>query len=324
MPTPTEAIGSQSRVIFKEESEWGANPGGSDWKGLRFRPGESLATDIAEHIDDSIDPSRAVQFVRGGKKHPGGDIPVSLAPEGYNTFIRHCLGGASPTPEGSGPYLHQVKAQSQWPTGGLCIEVEFTQNDNYFTFLGCRINAFSVEIPTDGIITATFGVLAYKEEYDTSSNDDSVILPTLQPFVSHEMKVYEAESLDELAVVVAATFNVNNNAEEACDVATDRYRYDIPPGTRDVMGTLTLLFNSVALYNKFMDEDESVLRIKLTAANGYYLQFDFPTIKYVGGTPTPAVDTPGPIQVEYPFRATYDDTEETEFIFSAYTSEATI
>lgn len=323
MPTPNEAIGSQARIIWKAESVWAEDPAGSDWEGLRFRPGAGLATEIADHVDDSIDPTRAVQHVRGGKKHPGGDIPVNFAPEGYNTFLRHCLGGAD-SPSGSGPYTHVVKGAAAWPTGGIAIEVGFTQLAHYFTFLGSRVNTFALEVPVDGLITATFGLLSREEVYDTDSHDDAVVIPRLQPYVSHEMKVYESGTYDELAVVVAATLEVNNNAEEECDVATERLRYDIPPGTRDVTGTLTLLFNSVVMYNKFMLETESALRIKLTAANGCYNQFDLPTIKYVGGSPTPAIESAGPIQVEYPFRATYDDVEETEIIYTCYTSEATI
>jgi hypothetical protein len=323
MPTPNEAIGSQSRIIWKEEAEWALDPAGSDWSGLRFRPGAGLATEISDHVDDSIDPTRAVQHVRGGKKHPGGDIPVNFAPEGFNTFLRHCLGGEDDL-SGSGPYTHVVKGAASWPTGGIALEVGFMQLSHYFTFLGSRINSFALEVPVDGLITATFGLLSREEVYDTETHDASVVIPRLQPFVSHEMKVYEADSLDELAVVVAAKLEVDNNAEEECDVATDRLRYDIPPGTRDVTGTLTLLFNSVALYNKFMNEDESRLRIKLTAANGYYNQFDLPTIKYVGGSPTPPVSSAGPIQVEYPFRSTYNDEEETEIIYTCYTSEAEI
>lgn len=315
-PVPTEAIGSQSRIITKEESVWGVNPGGSDWKGLRFRPGAGLATEIAEHIDESIDPSRAIQFVRGGKKTPGGEIPVSFAPEGYCTFIKHCLGG-TPQTTGSAPYTHIVKGDTAFPVGGLAIEVGFVPNSFYFLFLGCRVNAFTLEIPVDDIITATFAILAREESYSTSSQDAAVTLPTVQPYVSHEMKLYEAAGLTEIAEIVAATFTVSNNAEEACLTAPSRFRYDIPPLTRDVQGTLTLLFNSVTLYNKFMDETESVARIKLLAANGYYSQFDFPKIKYVGGSPTPAVETAGPIQVEYPFRAIYDDTEETDIKYTS-------
>jgi len=316
MPNPTEAIGSQSRIIWKEESEWGVDPAGADWKGLRFRPGAGLATEIAEHVDESIDPSRAVQFVRGGKKHPGGEIPVSFAPEGYCTFIRHCLAGESDT-SGSAPYTHVVKGATAFPTGGLAIEVGFTENDHYFLFLGCRVNTFALDIPVDDIITATFGILAREEVYGTSSKDSAVDLPTVQPYVSHEMTLYEAAGLEEIAEVVAAAFTVNNNADEACDTAPSRFRYDIPPLTREVTGTLTLLFNSVDLYNKFMLETESVLRIKLLAANGYYSQFGFPKVKYVGGSPTPAVASAGPIQVEYPFRAIYDDDTDTDIIYTA-------
>jgi hypothetical protein len=321
MPTPDEAIGSQTRVIWREEDTWGENPGGSDWSGLRFRT-EGLATEIAKHVDESIDPSRSVQHVRGGKKHPGGDIEVSLAPQGHNTFIRHCLGGSLDT-SGSGPYTHVVKAGPSWPVGGLAIEVGFTQNGHYFTFLGCRINEFSLDIPMDGIVSATFAILARSEEYDTVTNDGTVILPTVEPYVSHEMELFESGALSEVKPI-NCKFSVNNQAEESCDVAPDRERFDIPPGTRLIEGTIVLYFNSIALYNKFKDETPSVLRIKLTGATGESSQYDFPRIKFVGGSPTPSVDGSGPVQVEYPFQAIYDAVEETDIIYTAVTDEATI
>lgn len=321
MPTPNQLIGSFARIILTPETEWGVTPVGAEWKGLRF-VSEELRNDISSFTSEAIDAGRARHFARLGKHSPGGPIVVEFGPEGYNTLMKHLL-NAVPSTSGSGPYVHTIKAGANLPVG-LSIEKGWTNRNFYFLYKGCRVNSATFEIPTDGIVRCTFNILAREELPALASQDATVPYSLTEPFVSHESNFMEGAILSTLGTVAAAKLEVSNNMEADVFTAPSRYRYDIAPMTRDVTGSLTVLFNDITLYAKFKNETPTGLRIRLTAADGKWAQLRMYKAKFMETTPTPVTADAGTIRTEFGFRALYDATEGTDLEYTVSNNEASI
>jgi hypothetical protein len=93
-------------------------------------------------------------------------------------------------------------------------------------------------------------------------------------------------------------------------------------GKGSCMGNVTLMFDSLTTFNKFLNETASDLKIVFT--NGATsLEFYFPEVRYIGDA-VPKISSPQGIVVPLKFRAIYDTTELTDIKVTLINTETTI
>jgi hypothetical protein len=101
--------------------------------------------------------------------------------------------------------------------------------------------------------------------------------------------------------------SINNGYEAGYALGSTGVR-SMTEGTVEITGSLTALFESVALYNKFVENTTSSLEFTLVAGTKS-MSFLMPKVKYtVANIP---VEGDGPVSVEMEFEALFDSTEGT-------------
>jgi hypothetical protein len=319
----TQAVGSRSQMLFWEESTFGETPLTVSANGLDFT-NESIQTEVNTFASETIRAHRMIQAVLRGNQRPGGDINCELHSEGMTTLFKHALGSVSTT--GSNPYTHVISGASSLPVG-LQFEKGFTDIAQYFLYKGCRINTLNMNFPQEGLVNATFSILAREEAVSTAPQDATPTYASVDPIVSFNATLYEGAGLGSavaLGTVVEANFSVENNIREDQFVIGSRLRYNLPEGRRVVTGSMTVFFEDVTLYNKFVNGTQASFKIVCTTAGANTVTFEFPQIQYAGGSPTPVIADDGPIQITLPFQTERYETWDTDIRITFVNTEATI
>ena len=108
---------------------------------------------------------------------------------------------------------------------------------------------------------------------------------------------------DNIAVATSMNFTLARN-RSLNPVIGSRFSPDVFEGTARVSGTFSAYFDSAALLNKFINETESSIWLRMDDPNFIgtrFMSVVFPRVKYNGGTIDPPQE--GPVTLEMPFRA---------------------
>jgi len=319
----TQAVGSQSQLLYWEEVTYGTTPGSVSASGLDFTS-ESIVTEVNTFASETIRNDRMIQNVLRGNQRPGGDINFELHDEGMTTLFKHALGSVSTS--GSNPYTHVISGASSLPVG-LQFEKGFTDIAQYFLYKGCRINSLAMNFPQEGLVNGTFSVLAKEEEVGTSSQDAAATYASVPPITSFNATLYEGAGLGTsvaLGTVVEANFTIENNIREDQFVIGSRLRYNLPEGRRVITGSMTIFFEDVTLYNKFVNGTQASFKIICTTSGTNTVTFEFPQIQYAGTSPTPVIADDGPIQITLPFQTERYATWDTDVRITFVNTEASV
>lgn len=309
-----QAQGAQGRFTYVQESAWGVTPGSPAMKLLKAAVyGESLGGDIEELISNSINSNRAVEAVRGGKIDVKGAIPIEAAALGLGTIFKNILG--SNTTTGAGPYVHTMKRGAL--PAGLTLEKGFTDLAQYFKFTGIKINAASLNINATGLVTGSLDVVGK----DVAVSGTSLGSPTSvahTPFVSHEAVCQEGGGA---ATLLSMSINITNNID-APNAVGSRYVVAATEGRGETTGEIVVMFDSLSLFNKWLNETSSSLQVTLTNGSNS-LDILLPNIRYVGDA-VPKIANAQGVVVPLRYRAIYDGTEATDIKLTLTNTEATV
>lgn len=321
----TQANGTDVQLIFCEETTWGTTPTSPVCRVLPFDK-EDLATDAGTFSSAKIkEADRVVTDIKRGNKKIGGPINFELDPS-FHRLFKHALGSASTT--GSGPYTHIIKGGSALPVG-LSIEKGFTDLTKYLVYRGSRVDVLSLKFPEDGYVTGTFNFLGRYEGGGTGSGSGSgsgasisasPIDESENPFTSYEAVVEEGGST--IGIVTEAELEIRNNIQTDGFVLGDDSRVSAVEGLREVTGKLTILFEDMTHYNKFVNGTESSVKFTMTQGS-YSIEILIPRIVYAG-TSSIAVKSSEPLHVTLPFKAKKDTAEGTDIKATFINNIATI
>jgi len=161
----------------------------------------------------------------------------------------------------------------------------------YQLFNGCAIDGMTVNVSAGGIMTCSFPVMGKISSYESSSIFGDY--KTSQTTESMNA-IDDVDSLIENGTameIIAATFQVANNARSRTQVAT-LGPVSLGTGTCVVTGTVRMYFDSVTVMDKFLDSTDSSLALVCEDADGNGYVIDCPAVEYAtGGTPTTGLDT---------------------------------
>ncbi len=305
------ARGSEGRLIIGEETTWGT-PATSYQ--LVYFTRESLQGEIANIVDESITSRRAMESPRGGRITAGGTIDVNLSNKGaHGTLIKHALGSVATTQEldangnPTGYYIHEITGADSLPIG-LTIEKGFLDVGIYFLYTGCKVNSMTIECNNDGLVTASFDIMAKDEQ---GSNTTVSTAPVDNGHLAH---VYWEGQIEIDGVVVGQissySITVDNRLSDEFFIG-DRYRGLIVEGMRQVTGSLQAYFNDLNMYNKFRNEQALSLKLTISYDANNYIEIFTPNVKLTGRG-SPVIDGAGVVYQNFDWQAFYDATLGTD------------
>lgn len=312
---PDQIIGAESRISYVTETVAGTTPAVPSMKQLKAATyGESLGGNMGKIVSNAINASRAREDVRGGRIPVSGSVPVEIAPLGLGSILYHALGVKSVT--GAGPYTHVLKRGAL--PAGMTIEKWFTAMGKGFAFRGIRIDKLALNINADdSLVTGSIDVHGMGfEQIDATLGVPAALAH--DPFAQFEC-AFEEDGVGIEVLNFAA--NIMNGLDPKGHIGT-RFNSRITAGVGDADGTLTMRFESMDHYNKWINESEHAIELTATAG-AMSIAFLYPQVKFFGQG-IPPISTDKGLVVERQFTAVRNAAEGTDVKITIVNTEATI
>lgn len=293
------ANGSRHAAWYIKEVAYGTTPATPSMTALRHNKFD-LGVDKDTLSSAEIRADRNIADFRMGQNKAGGSFEMySLNDAGLEDFLAAALG-------------------SDWATNVLKNGTTRTSfsilrnfgdlgagNTPYHLFDGCEIASFDLKVGTNSL--ATFGFEVINQGFSTSeSAPTGATLGT--PSTTAPMDAFTGvveEGGASIAVVTEFSLKVTNNLDRRFVVGS---KETLRPseGRFVCTGEISAYFESGALYNKFINDTASSLKVALTEGTST-LEIFVPNIKYTGSRLP--VNDDGPIMLKMPFQAIYSSAD---------------
>lgn len=203
----------------------------------------------------------------------------------------------------------RVKAGTQLKT--FQFERAFTDIGQFLLYKGCAVDSMKLSIKPEEIITAVFGILGKDMTQAAATNSTAVTAAAANsPFDAFNGVLQEGGTT--IAYVTGLDIELSNG-RQVKGVVGSTSPQEIFEGGSETSGTVSLFFQDAAMLNKFINETESSLDVRLNDPNGTdFMRIRMPRVKYTGGT----LDNPkeGPVMLSLPYTALLDATAGTSLI----------
>lgn len=295
----SQAQGSRVQLAIIPEVTYGVTPSTPQTQLIEFEKFDANYK-TATLKDDSIRNDRQTSYARAGNKSAEGSLDVVLAPDNFDTLLEAALMG---TWSSTGAATVGVGVVDR----SFSFEQGFTDIAQYRVFTGMKVNTLKMDVTTDKLVTMSLGLFGSTTTAFSGTSIDST--PTAIPV--RDKFYHEGGSFTEGGATIAylsdISFELNNNVTGNYALGSTGYR-NVTTGRVEVTGKCTALFESVALYNKFVSNADSTLGFSLVAG-AKTLAFAFPRVKYVSGD----IKMSGfaGVMVELNWMALYDSTANT-------------
>lgn len=257
----------------------------------------------AEQLTDpSIRSDRQTGFSRRGNSGTEGNIEFALCPDNYDVFLEAVTGGTWTT--------NVLKIGNT--ARSFAIEEGFTDIAQFRTFNGVTFNTLKLDVTPDKLVSGSFGFMgsATAAFVGTSIDTTPTAITAKDKFFHEGGTITEGGSA--AAFLTGISFEMTNNIAGNYALGNTGYR-SMSLGKVSVTGTVTALFESVTLYNKFKGSTDSAVAFTL-AAGAETLNFNFPKVKYTSGKLTRGDS--GPVLVELGFEAVYDTSSASSLVIT--------
>jgi hypothetical protein len=165
------------------------------------------------------------------------------------------------------------------------LEKEYTDLTNIFSiYTGCMIDSFTLTVPSDNIVTGSFGILGKIEASAAATEGDGG--NTAAPANEVMAGIEDITAIMESSVALASTqfsITLSNNLRERMQIGT-LGPIGISSGTVDVTGTLQGYFTQVAELDKYLNFSDTALAIQFADSTGKGYVIDLPRVNYSSGT----------------------------------------
>lgn len=228
-------------------------------------------------------------------------VPVDEINIGY--WLKGLFGSPDTTDSGTAPYTHTFKPGFTQPS--LCLEQQFPDIGQYFLYNGCKVSKFSTAFEVSNQdLQATIDIMGGKETLATAS---FLVEPIIRPM--SKFGAFMASILDDgqlLANVTKVDLTVDTGLDGSVyTLGGGGFRGSLPEGMLAVTGTVTAIFDSMALLNKAVAGATSSLELNLSnPLSGSSLNILLPEIIYE--RTSPGIDGPKGVSISLPFRAFYN------------------
>lgn len=294
------ATGARHGLSYVPEVTFGTTPGTPSMKNYR-QTGNTLGLQKDGTVSAELRSDRMIPFYRHGRRRVAGNVNVELSYGAFDTVFEHVMFSTWATD------VLKIGTTAKFMT----LERRFLDIAQYQVLTGCMHNSMAISIPTEGIPTATFGIVGRDLAAASSTLGAPTDVAANEPFDSFSGTISEGGS--PIATITALEINLDNGLAPARVVGsalTPQYFF----GRAAVTGTLSAYFDSAALLNKFINETPSDLELSLEDPAGNSLTITVPNIKYTGGTAD--VSSEGGITTSMPWQALLSPSDATCMFFT--------
>lgn len=274
------AQGARTRLSVAAETSFGVLPPSPVFKTIPYKSHSLSLTKTAIQGADILG-DRKPWVERHGHRAVGGSIEVDLRRGDYDLLLESAFFNTFD------PSTHELVIGTT--PRFFAIEDAALDINHYRQFSGCIVNSASFNLAVGQAVQATFDIVGRDMVQATASLDATPDDPTgNEPFDSfNDGVIYEGGTApaNAICVVSALNFSIENDVTPAhvilCQGNTDKAA-QMQFGLATVRGTMTVYYENAALINKFLNENETSIRFRIsdtTLANDYI--FDFPRVKYM-------------------------------------------
>ena len=296
------AVGANLKLLFKEESAYGTNPGGTDFLQIpcfTFELGaqQALNTDFmlsAGLARDSGDPYLDTLTVEGNTR-----VPLDLVNTGHwlNLLMN------APTTTGSTDYTHVFKS------GGTSLpswtmEKGFPDVPSFGLLTGVMANTFEMTVDPTGPAEWTLGLLGRDETNSGTSVDASPTLATITRFQKPTATISREGT--PLGNITAGTIRYSNGLEAVRTIRSDNKLEGVDLSIGTGGGSITSRFASTTLIDDAIANADLEIAYKLTISATKSIEFIYH--RCFLSRPRIGIQGPGGIELQSEFQAAYDAT----------------
>lgn len=253
---------------------------------------------------ETIRSDRQTTYARRGNSSVEGDLVVELTPDNYDDFIEAALQGTwTSNVVKIGKVQRSFTFEQGFDFGTASPSMQYRLHK------GMMVGSMSLEVNTDDLVQITFGLTGTTESAfsGTSADASGYTAVATKPIYYHEDGSFN-EGGSPVAYLQSISLELNNNVTGERTLGTTGY-HSVSSGKVNVTGTVTGLFESVTLYNKYVNNTDSSLSFTLgtaAAGTGETLTFTLHKVRYTSGGITASGDAG--VTVELDFEASYDAT----------------
>lgn len=300
--------GSRTGLSYIAESTFGTTPVGS-FASLPYATHSlSLSKERVQGTDQQ--PDRMPRHDRHGNRTASGDIVFDLRAGVYDEFLESLMFGTWDDSPTSLPDELKVGTTLK----SFSIEDYAADIDQARVFSGMAVSQGQFSIRPNQMVTTTLTMMG--KDMTISATEKTVVAASLaEPFDSYSGSVQIGDTggaLSSLAVITGIDFSVNNGLSPTFVVGSDTTP-QLEYGQAVVEGSLTAYFENTSLIDRFLEEDETAIKVAVndpTGSNEY--SFFFPRLKF-NGADVPVANPQSRI-ITIPFVALYDDTEDSNLV----------
>lgn len=297
------ANGSNTQIKIALEKTEGEVRDSGNFATLPFKAGESLTTSYQTYESEMASKTRGVTDVIKGSYTVGGGIPTELSLDNMCLFGYAALGGIEESDN-----VKTFKRASKLPT--FSIEKSFTDIGENYVFKGCKVNDFSIQTQSDGIVqcSSTINGLTFDRKKDTSffeSLTEKTLSKSIFSDNNVEIKIGEVTTC-------ANSFNIqiNNDLQPFKCIGFDHAKTQ-SEGRGSVTGDVSITFENGTIYEKWKSGATEKMEITYKMDDDNYIKIILPKVKW-GGDGISKVDAFNALFVNISFTALVDDTENTD------------
>jgi|694.fasta_scaffold19564_4 hypothetical protein len=305
------ATGSNSRIGYITEVTAGTTPATPAFNVFPIND-FSLQLTKDTFTDASIYADRQNHFFKHGNKKIGGDVTVTLlgvgaAPTGntlFDPWFESLFGAA---------WTSNVLKIGNTPKS-FTFEKTITDTagtNNYFRFKGIQATTLALDVALNAPVKAKFGFIGM----DADAIATSIITGATyvaQPSAPQPMVHINANNLFKeggTATTLMTAFSLNiADGSDANHILGSAVASSITKSKATITGSATFYFSDATLYNKFVNETQSSLQVKLSDGTRAY-DILLPAVVYSAATQV--INNDNVVIVTMPFTAVYDSTTGT-------------
>ncbi len=188
-----------------------------------------------------------------GNVNVSGQIAMEVSPENMLLMLYYAIGTWTTTPTAAGstePFTHTFVTGSKLPSFQAQVNfgVDAPTGQRYHLFSGLKINTFSLQVPNNGNVTATFDCIGKNVVMSDSVIDSAPTTTTFTRYSSFEADIQingsPATNVESFSLTVA-----NELDESVYPISTDGLRTELPNGFQTVSGQFTAFFDNDLLLN---------------------------------------------------------------------------
>lgn len=241
--------------------------------------------------DDTMADTRGELEPMLGNVDVAGSLTQNISGQSIGFYLRHLMGGIVTT--GAGPYQH-VFSVDNLPAEGAVFQQDLgskvTGVGRYLHYVGCKIDGATFTFPTEGACTVSYNIKGTDTQLSATTLDATLTDNGHTSFSAFSASIEEGGSAFGLGSDVSLTIS-NNHDDSAFALGGGGKRVFLDEANVSINGSMTVLFDSVALMNKALNDTESSLKITLSRGDGLgsagneSIEFLLNQIKYEPVTP---------------------------------------